>query len=143
VFVGNSKRKLDDKGRIALPAVLRDELQGLGYVTVTDDNLAIFTEDSFREFADEVEQQVKARGGVPRVVLRKLFAATQRLRADAQGRITLPAELLEQAGIGSGTGTEVLVNGAMDRIEIWSPQVWDQLSDGGNDAFKDFMRGDG
>lgn len=143
MFVGNSKRKLDDKGRIALPAVLRDELQGLGYVTVTDDNVSIFTEDSFQEFKADLAERVKARGGVPRVVLRKLFAATQRLRADTQGRVTLPAELLEQAGIGSGAGTEVVVNGADDRIEIWSPSVWDQLSDEGNDALIDFMRGDG
>jgi MraZ protein len=142
VFVGNSQRKLDDKGRIALPAALRDELQGLGYVTVTDDNVSIFTEEAFRDFKDDLEQQVRERGGVPRVVLRKLFAATQRLRADSQGRITLPAELLDAAGIGSGAGTEVVVNGANDRIEIWSPSTWAQLSDEGNDALKDFMRGD-
>jgi MraZ protein len=142
VFVGTSQRKLDDKGRIALPAALRDELQGLGYVTVTDDNVSIFTEEAFRDFKDDLEQQVRERGGVPRVVLRKLFAATQRLRADSQGRITLPAELLDAAGIGSGAGTEVVVNGANDRIEIWSPSTWAQLSDEGNDALKDFMRGD-
>jgi MraZ protein len=143
VFVGTSQRKLDDKGRIALPAALRDELQGLGYVTVADDNVSIFTEDAFREFKDELEREVKERGGVPRVVLRKLFAATQRLRADTQGRVTLPAELLDAAGIGSGAGTEVVVNGANDRIEIWAPSVWAQLSDEGNDALKDYMRGDG
>jgi MraZ protein len=143
VFVGTSQRKLDDKGRIALPAALRDELQGLGYVTVADDNVSIFTEDAFREFKDELEREVKERGGVPRVVLRKLFAATQRLRADTQGRVTLPSELLDAAGIGSGAGTEVVVNGANDRIEIWAPSVWAQLSDEGNDALKDYMRGDG
>lgn len=143
MFVGTSQRKLDDKGRIALPAALRDELQGLGYVTAADDNLSIFTEDSFREFADDLEREVKERGQVPRVVLRKLFADTQRLRADTQGRITLPSELLDKVGIGSGAGTEVVVNGAMDRIEIWSPTTWDQLSGEGNDALKDYMRGDG
>ena len=142
MFVGTSQRKLDDKGRIALPAALRDELQGLGYVTVADDNVSIFTEDAFREFKDELEREVKDRGGVPRVVLRKLFAATQRLRADSQGRVTLPAELLDAAGIGSGAGTEVVVNGANDRIEIWAPSTWAQLSDQGNDALKDYMRGD-
>lgn len=143
MFVGTSQRKLDDKGRIALPAALRDELQGLGYVTVTDDNVSIFPEAAFQVFKDDIEQRVKERGGVPRVVLRKLFAATQRLRADSQGRVTLPAELLDAAGIGSGAGTEVVVNGANDRIEIWSPTTWAQLSDEGNDALKDFMRGDG
>jgi MraZ protein len=143
VFVGNSQRKLDDKGRIALPAALRDELQGLGYVTVADDCVSIFTEESFDAFAEDIEHRVLERGEVPRVVLRKLFSATQRIRADAQGRITLPAELRGAAGIGSGAGTEVVVNGAKDRIEIWNPTTWGQMSDEGNDALKDFMRGVG
>ncbi|HEY5887182.1 MAG TPA: hypothetical protein VIT24_05600 [Acidimicrobiales bacterium] len=140
MFVGNSKRKLDDKGRIVLSAVLRDELHGLGYITVADDCLAIFTEDGYREFAADLQDRVKAQGEVPKVVLRKLAADTDRIRADAQGRITLPADFLDKAGIGAGSGTEVVVNGAIDRIEIWAPATWSRLSDEGNDALKDAMR---
>ena len=121
MFVGTSQRKLDDKGRIALPAALRDELQGLGYVTVTDDNVSIFTEEAFLAFADDVEARVVARGEVPRVVLRKLFADSQRIRADSQGRVTLPAELLESAGIGSGAGTEVVLT-AGERKFVFLPK---------------------
>lgn len=140
MFVGNSKRKLDDKGRIVLSAVLRDELDGLGYITVADDCLAIFTEDGYREFAADLRDRVKAQGEVPKVVLRKLAADTDRIRADAQGRITLPADFLDKAGIGAGSGTEVVVNGAIDRIEIWAPDTWSRLSNEGNDALKDAMR---
>ena len=143
MFVGTSQRKLDDKGRISLPATLRDHLDGLGYVTVADDCLAIFTEDGYRDFAADLQARVKDRGQVAKIVLRKLAADTDRIRADTQGRVTLPAGLLDKAGIGAGTGTEVVVNGAIDRIEIWAPQVWGRLSDEGNDALKDAMREEG
>ncbi len=140
MFVGNSKRKLDDKGRIVLSAALRDELDGLGYVAVADGCLAIWTDGGYREFTDELRRRVREAGEVPNVVLRKLAADTERIRADTQGRVTLPADLLEKAGIGSGPGTEVIVNGAIDRIEIWAPDDWAAMSDEGNDALQDAIR---
>ena len=140
MFVGNSKRKLDDKGRITLTTALRDELDGLGYIAVADGCLAIWTDAGYREFTDDLRRRVREAGEVPNVVLRKLAADTERIRADAQGRITLPADLLGKAGIGSGAGTEVVVNGAIDRIEIWAPEDWAAMSDEGNDALQDAIR---
>ncbi len=140
MFVGNSKRKLDDKGRITLTAALRDELDGLGYIAVADGCLAIWTDAGYREFTDDLRRRVREAGEVPNVVLRKLAADTERIRADAQGRITLPADLLDKAGIGSGAGSEVVVNGAIDRIEIWAPDDWAAMSDEGNDALQDAIR---
>ena len=140
MFVGNAKRKLDDKGRIVLSAVLRDELDGLGYIAVADGCLAIWTDVGYRDFTDELRRRVHAHGEVPNVVLRKLAADTDRIRADSQGRVTLPAPFLDKAGIGSGPGTEVVVNGAIDRIEIWAPATWMPLSYEGNDALQDAMR---
>jgi MraZ protein len=140
VFVGNSKRKLDDKGRIVLSASLRDELDGLGYIAVADGCLAIWTDAGYRDFTDDLRRRVREAGELPNVVLRKLAADTERIRADSQGRVTLPAPLLDKAGIGSGPGTEVVVNGAIDRIEIWGPSTWDALSSEGNDALEDAIR---
>jgi MraZ protein len=143
VFVGNSQRKLDDKGRIVLSAALRDELDGLGYIAVADGCLAIWTDAGYREFTEDLRRRVREAGEVPNVVLRKLAADTERIRADTQGRITLPSDLLQKAGIGSGPGTEVVVNGAIDRIEIWAPAMWDRMSDEGNDALQDAIRNGG
>ena len=140
MFVGTRQRKLDDKGRIVLSATLRDELDGNGYIAVADGCLAIWTEEGFRGFKDRVQHRVREVGDLDPVVLRKLASDSDRIRADSQGRITLPAKFLDKVGIGSGTGTEVVVNGAFDRIEIWAPEVWDALSDGGNDALQDAMR---
>jgi division/cell wall cluster transcriptional repressor MraZ len=140
VFVGNSQRKLDDKGRIVLSAALRDEFNGLGYIAVTDECLTIWTDEGYRDFTDRVQRRVREDGDLDSVVLRKLASDSDRIRADSQGRITLPSKYLEKVGIGAGAGTEVVVNGVLDRIEIWAPDVWDALSEEGNDALKDAMR---
>jgi transcriptional regulator MraZ len=143
VFVGTSERRLDDKGRIVLPAALRDELLGPGYVAVADRCLAIWTDEGYRAFTEDLRRRVREGAEIKPVVLRKLAASTDRIRADSQGRITLPAALLDKAGIGSGPGTEVVVNGALDRIEIWAPDVWQQLSDEGDPALDEAMREQG
>jgi division/cell wall cluster transcriptional repressor MraZ len=140
VFVGTSKRKLDDKGRIVLSAALRDELHGPGYIALADGCLAIWTDDGYRQFTDELRRRVREAGDVESVVLRKLAAATSPIRADSQGRVTLPSDLLDQAGITAAPGTELVVNGAFDRIEIWAPEAWEELSEGGNDAVQDAIR---
>lgn len=145
MFVGNAERKLDDKGRIVLPAAMRDELLGLAYATVADRCIAIFTEEGFEDFTQRLQRKVREgeRPEVNPLVLRRLAASTDRLRADTQGRITLPAKLLDKAGIGAGPGTEVVVNGALDRIEIWAPDVWDALSTEGDEALDVAMREQG
>jgi MraZ protein len=140
VFVGNSQRKLDDKGRIVLSAAMRDELDGLGYITVTDGCLAVFTDEGYRQFTDRVQRRVREDGDLDAVVLRKLASDSDRIRADTQGRLTLPAKFLDKVGVPTAAGSEVVVNGALDRIEIWAPAVWDALSDEGNDALQDAMR---
>jgi division/cell wall cluster transcriptional repressor MraZ len=140
VFVGTTQRKLDDKGRIVLSAGLRDELDGLGYITVGDGCLSIFTNDGYKAFTDRVQHRVREVGDLDPVVLRKLASDSEHIRADAQGRVTLPAKLLAKVGIPATAGSEVVVNGALDRIEIWAPDDWAAMSDEGNDALQDAMR---
>jgi len=140
VFVGTTQRKLDDKGRIVLSTGLRDELDGTGYITVTDSCLAIFTNAGYEQFTDRVRHRVREVGDLDPIVLRKLASDSDHIRADAQGRLTLPAKFLDKVGINAAAGTEVVVNGAFDRIEIWAPEVWDALSSEGNDALQDAIR---
>lgn len=140
MFVGTTQRKLDDKGRIVLSAGLHDELDGTGYITVTDGCLAIFTNEGYEQFTDRVRHRVREVGDLDPIVLRKLASDSDHIRADAQGRLTLPAKFLDKVGINAAAGTEVVVNGAFDRIEIWAPEVWDALSSEGNDALQDAIR---
>ena len=137
MFVGTTQRKLDDKGRIVLSAGLRDELDGLGYVTVGDGCLSIFTNEGYEEFTSRVRHRVREVGDLDPLVLRKLASDSEHIRADAQGRITLPAKLLGKVGIPAAAGSEVVVNGALDRIEIWDSERWTEFSNSQEGPFAD------
>jgi division/cell wall cluster transcriptional repressor MraZ len=55
-----------------------------------------------------------------RAVTRFLFSSAFELERDSQGRVVLPAAIRDWAGLGS----EAVIVGAGDRVDIWSPEVW-------------------
>ena len=53
----------------------------------------------------------------------RLWASTSHeLEIDRQGRMAIPARLREYAGLVG----DVLVLGAIDRVELWNRQTWDE-----------------
>ena len=56
--------------------------------------------------------------------VRVLFAAAYDQVPDKQGRVSVPAHLREYASL----DRDVVVNGAMDRVEIWAPDAWSSYS---------------
>ena len=123
VFTGEYRHAVDDKGRIAIPAKFRAQLDGGAFIARwVDACLAIFPRHEFEALAAKV-------GGLgiadpsARTFGRALFASTYELELDKQGRMVLPASLRQLAGL---DGDAVIV-GAMDHAEIWSPTRWDDL----------------
>jgi MraZ protein len=74
-----------------------------------------------------------------RLLERRLFAWAFETELDKQGRLLLPQNLREFAGL----GTEAVVLGSMKHAEIWSPDRWDQYSRGllDTDAFTQAIAG--
>jgi MraZ protein len=121
VFTGEYRHSVDDKGRIAVPAKFRVQLEGGAYVARwLDACLAIFPRSDWDALADKV-------GSLPigdanaRTFSRTLFASAYEVEPDRQGRVVLPATLREAAGLTS----DAVVVGARDHAEIWSPERWD------------------
>ena len=56
-----------------------------------------------------------------RAFIRHFCANAVECEFDKQGRIVIPAELKEYAGIDK----ELVTMGAMRKIEVWSKEVWD------------------
>ncbi len=119
-FFGTYTPRMDDKGRITLPAKYRDRLKG-GVVLMRgqDHTLFVLTPEGFEEFAHRAihaevtdEKQI----GFQRYML----ANTEDQRPDAQGRITIPARMREYANLSK----DVVINGAGLRMEIWSADAW-------------------
>ena len=90
MFLGTYTPKLDDKGRLTLPAKFRDALSGGLMVTKSQDHsLAVYPRAEFEEM---VRTAGKAKRSNPqaRAFLRNLAAGTDEQHPDAQGRITFP-----------------------------------------------------
>lgn len=122
-FFGRFEHTLDDKGRLTLPSKFRGPfLAEAGFLTPnTDGCLALWTQPEFEVQMTEMQQRVAANPGDRNMV--RMWASTAfEVEMDKQGRLALPARLREYADLHS----EVLVLGAIDRVELWDPQRWDE-----------------
>jgi MraZ protein len=125
VFTGEYRHTVDDKGRLAIPTRLRAQLAAGGQVSAwmdgcaalhpTDEWLKLTTQVEALPFTDIRSRQLR----------RLLYGAAYEIRLDRQGRFVLPTKLRELAGI----GTEVVLVGAGNRIELWSPERWSEFSE--------------
>lgn len=122
-FLGTSEYAMDEKGRVPLPPKYRDAFrEGIVLSQGSPDPcLRVYTRSSFdrqaEEFTAHSAMQRKGRD------LRKvLFSRSQEVELDNQNRILIPAPLRDYARL-SG---KVLVVGAGEWLEIWSPLAYAQ-----------------
>lgn len=120
MFLGTHYPRLDDKGRLTLPAKFRDELAGGLMVTKGQDHcLYVFPRAEFEQMARKVAEAPFTNDAV-RAYQRYLFAGTDEQRPDGQGRVLIAPELRRYAGLTK----ECVVVGAFTRMEIWDAAAW-------------------
>jgi MraZ protein len=125
VFLGTYTPRLDDKGRLTLPAKFRDELRGGCMVTKGQDHcLYVFTREAFTEMATKVASAPLTSESA-RAFQRSLFSGTDEQNPDGQGRIAIAPELRRYAGLTK----ECVVIGAFTRVEIWDAQSWQEYQE--------------
>jgi MraZ protein len=133
VFLGTYHPKLDEKGRLFLPARFRDELAGGLVITKGQDRcLYLFTREEFGRRAAALETAPLTAKAV-RDYSRVFFASASDEVPDKQGRITVPATLRDYAGL----VRDVAVIGANTRVEVWDAQAWESYAGGQEQAFAD------
>lgn len=131
MFLGTYTPKLDEKGRLILPAKFRDQLAaGLVITRAQDRCLAIYPMSAFADMTAAVQAAPMTVKNV-RDFQRMLAANASDETPDKQGRITIPAPLRGYAGLES----DVVVVGAINRVEIWDPQAWQEYSAAQEDVF--------
>lgn len=123
-LTGTYGRAIDQKLRIALPKRLRETLDrakdaGLYLAPSTDGSLALYSEEAFGRLAERLSGVSPTRKDV-RAFTRLFYARAQRVELDAQGRIRIPPDLAELAGLGK----EAVLLGIHDRVEIWATERW-------------------
>jgi MraZ protein len=123
VFVGMFEHSLDDKGRVVLPSAFRPHLAEKGFLSQFDACLGLWTEDGFGAVARRITEKIRA-GQAPQEAMRAFAANAHEVRPDSQGRITIPQRLRDFADL----DRDVVVIGAIDRIEIWNAERWSERS---------------
>ncbi|MDQ1103622.1 MraZ protein [Nocardioides zeae] len=120
MFFGTFTPKLDDKGRIFLPAKFREAMKDGLVVTRGQENaLSIWSAAGFQRLTERIQDASLTDKGA-RDFVRMLFAAASDEVPDKQGRITIPPILRRYASL----EREVVVVGAMNRLEVWNPERW-------------------
>jgi MraZ protein len=133
VFLGTHTPRLDDKGRLFLPAKYRDELAGGVVVTRGQERcLFVFTRAAFDQRAQEL-QSASLTSRNARDYGRMFFSSASDETPDKQGRITIPARLRTYAGL----DRDCVVIGANTRLEIWDVEAWAAYEAAQEQAFAD------
>jgi MraZ protein len=120
-FFGRYEHSLDAKGRITLPARFRANFDTQAFASQhTERCLALWTPDEFEKQVAKMEA-LQNRSAADRNLARVWSAGLAEIEIDRQGRVALPAYLREFARLEG----QVLVNGAIDRVELWNPAEYD------------------
>ncbi len=130
MLLGTHAPKLDEKGRVILPAKFRDDLSsGLVLTRGQDRCLYVFSSKEF-EAINETIRQAPITSKQARDYLRIFLSGASDEIPDKQGRVTIPPALRTYAGLGK----ELVVIGVGSRAEIWDATAWtDYLANKEND----------
>lgn len=133
MFLGTHTPRLDDKGRLALPAKFRTELEGGLVITKGQERcLFVFPMVEFSRITELLRSAPVTQRNV-RDYSRVFFASASHEVPDGQGRITVPSQLREYAGLSK----DCVVIGANSRVEVWDAEAWQSYLTGTEQAFAD------
>ncbi|HEV2888177.1 MAG TPA: division/cell wall cluster transcriptional repressor MraZ [Jatrophihabitans sp.] len=133
MFLGTHTPRLDDKGRLALPAKFRTELEGGLVITKGQERcLFVFPMAEFSRITELLRSAPVTQRNV-RDYSRVFFASASHEVPDGQGRITVPSQLREYAGLSK----DCVVIGANSRVEVWDAEAWQNYLTSTEQSFAD------
>ncbi|WP_409483281.1 division/cell wall cluster transcriptional repressor MraZ [Arsenicicoccus dermatophilus] len=133
MFLGTHTPRMDDKGRLFLPAKFRERMaDGLVVTRGQERCLYVFPMDEFVKVSQQL-RTAPMTSKAARDYLRVFLSGASDETPDKQGRITIPATLREYAGL----TRECTVIGAGDRVEVWDTTAWDRYLAATEQAFSD------
>jgi MraZ protein len=120
MFLGEYELRIDSKGRLAIPAKLRDAFRGGLVVSRGFDRcLNIYTMSEWERVAEELVSLPTTQRN-PRRVARFTFSGAFDVEPDRQGRIVMPPTLRQYAEISD----EVVLVGVYTHLQVWATDLW-------------------
>ena len=122
MFFGEFEHNIDSKGRLTIPSRFKEELAGGIVITRgLDGCLWGFTRDEWKTVSEKIASLTMTSAEARRFT-RFMFSSASESIPDRNGRVIIPAKLLQYANI----TREVVVAGVMNKIEIWHPDTWNE-----------------
>lgn len=123
-FKGQAEYSVDNKGRVAIPAKMRNALnpEAKNTFTITrgfEKCIFLYPQDHWEKMEGEIGGLNMYRSET-RDFVRTIMMWADDVSLDGQGRISIPKSLMEFAGVTD----KALIIGALDHIEIWDPDVF-------------------
>jgi len=121
-LVDNHEYKIDGKGRVFIPADMREELGETFYVTISDENcLNAYSMEGWERFVSKVDDLPT----LQRRMMRPFFSNAIKRELDSQGRFGLPQKLRDRVGIDK----EVTIVGAGRLVQLWDTETFRHIND--------------
>jgi len=115
------QHSIDAKGRLFIPADLRDELGQTFYVTLSTERcLSAYSSESWERFKEKNRQMSQ----VNQKRMRPLFAMAAKRELDSQGRINIPQQLRDFADLKKN----VAIVGVGERVELWNSETYAEIA---------------
>ncbi len=131
MLLGTHTPKLDDKGRIILPAKFRDELSAGVVVTRGQERcLYVFSKSEFESVHEKI-RQAPVTSEEARKYLRLFLSGAADDTPDKQGRVLVPQLLRDYAGLTK----ELVIIGVGSRAEIWDAGSWQEYLSSNEEKF--------
>ncbi len=137
MFYGEYEHTIDRKGRLIIPAkfreIFKENLVERLFVTRgLDKCLFLFSEEEWK-LQEQKFKSVSFTKSEARKFNRLYFSGASEVMPDKQGRILIPRNLKEFAGIKK----EVVIVGVSNRIEIWSKELWNGFYESSKESFEE------
>ena len=134
MLLGTFVPKLDEKGRIILPAKFADDFSnGVVMARGQEHAIYVYSQREFESLVERMQQQAPSLGKKGRDYLRLFLSGATQEIPDAQRRVTIPPMLREYAGL----DRDLTVIGAGTRAEIWDTAVWTEYYANAESDFAD------
>ena len=143
-FLGSYLFQMDEKGRVALPAAFRrganaqsgtkeSPEQRFVLIQAYAPSLALYPEWEWAGVEERLRELMAHQPDARMYVLQVMSNAVE-VTPDSQGRILIPARLKEAAELEG----QVLVVGAIDKVEIWNPKRFEEAVSARSEGFERF-----
>ena len=140
MLLGEFNHSIDEKGRLIIPAKLRDDLgENFVFCNGLEGCLFVYSQEEWNKFVTELEALPRMSKDA-RIYKRYFFGSASEGTFDKQGRVLVPPPLRKTANLEK----DVVLVGVQDHVEIWDKARWEDesiVSEGELDAIAERILG--